>query len=378
MTSAPASASDTDCRARFSSVASLSTSSPSSTPQWPWSVYSQKQTSAILTRPGTSAVEGAQGALDDAVRRPGGAPHGVLVLREAEQQHGADPLGAAPRGRSRPAGRPNAGRRRASSRRVSPPPRRGRRRGGAPGCRERAGSPGTRRRRVGVRRKRRSRVSGKAMASRFVSRGWAGRQRHGRSDCTSLPLCGSRSCQSEVAARGKHARQERSPLMNPIEQLTRRQLLVVTGKGGVGKTVVSATLGRALAAAGRRTLVVEVDPRENLHQMMGTPPSGGDIVAGRAAALGAEPQAPAGAGPGGARAAQAGAADPAGARQPRSTSTSRPAPRASRSWRSSATPCACSAAWEGRGPRRSTPCAGRAGHRPRRQPCSPRRRSCRR
>jgi anion-transporting ArsA/GET3 family ATPase len=66
--------------------------------------------------------------------------------------------------------------------------------------------------------------------------------------------------------------------MNLIEQLSRRQLLVVTGKGGVGKTVVSATLGRALAAAGRRTLVVEVDPRENLHQMMGTPPSGGDIV----------------------------------------------------------------------------------------------------
>ena len=66
--------------------------------------------------------------------------------------------------------------------------------------------------------------------------------------------------------------------MNPLEQLSRRQLVVVTGKGGVGKTVVSATLGRALAAAGRRTLIVEVDPRENLHQMLGTPPSGGDIL----------------------------------------------------------------------------------------------------
>jgi anion-transporting ArsA/GET3 family ATPase len=71
---------------------------------------------------------------------------------------------------------------------------------------------------------------------------------------------------------------EGNRLMNPIEQLSRRQLVVVTGKGGVGKTVVSATIGRAIAAAGRRTLIVEVDPRENLHQMMGTPPSGGDIL----------------------------------------------------------------------------------------------------
>lgn len=66
--------------------------------------------------------------------------------------------------------------------------------------------------------------------------------------------------------------------MNLIEQLARRQLLVVTGKGGVGKTAISAVLGQALAAQGRRTLVVEVDPRENLHQMMGTPPSGGDVL----------------------------------------------------------------------------------------------------
>jgi Mrp family chromosome partitioning ATPase len=66
--------------------------------------------------------------------------------------------------------------------------------------------------------------------------------------------------------------------MEFLEPLKRRKLIIVTGKGGVGKTVVSAVLGRALAAAGRRTLVVEVDPRENVHQMLGVPPSGGDIV----------------------------------------------------------------------------------------------------
>jgi len=67
--------------------------------------------------------------------------------------------------------------------------------------------------------------------------------------------------------------------MDLIDQLARLQLLVVTGKGGVGKTAVSAVLGRAFAKRGKRTLVVEVDPRENLHQMLGVPPTGGDILA---------------------------------------------------------------------------------------------------
>jgi len=66
--------------------------------------------------------------------------------------------------------------------------------------------------------------------------------------------------------------------MSVLTPLLSRELLVVTGKGGVGKTAMAATLGLALAAAGRRTLVVEVDPRENVHQMLGVPPSGGDIL----------------------------------------------------------------------------------------------------
>lgn len=66
--------------------------------------------------------------------------------------------------------------------------------------------------------------------------------------------------------------------MSLLSTLSRRQLLVVTGKGGVGKTAVSAVLGRSLAGSGRRVLVVEVDPRENLHQMFGIQPSGGEIL----------------------------------------------------------------------------------------------------
>lgn len=67
--------------------------------------------------------------------------------------------------------------------------------------------------------------------------------------------------------------------MSFLATLARRQLVVVTGKGGVGKTTVAAILGRALGGAGRRTLVMEIDPRENLHQMFALPPSGGAIVA---------------------------------------------------------------------------------------------------
>jgi len=66
-----------------------------------------------------------------------------------------------------------------------------------------------------------------------------------------------------------------------IADLARRGFLVVTGKGGVGKSAVAATLGRSMTREGGqalRTLVIEVDPRENLHQLLGTPPSGGEIL----------------------------------------------------------------------------------------------------
>ena len=62
-----------------------------------------------------------------------------------------------------------------------------------------------------------------------------------------------------------------------IASLAERRLILVTGKGGVGKSAVAATLGRLLAARGRRTLVIELDPRESLHQMFDSPPSGGAI-----------------------------------------------------------------------------------------------------
>jgi len=67
--------------------------------------------------------------------------------------------------------------------------------------------------------------------------------------------------------------------VSSLDSLARQRLVVVTGKGGVGKTTLTAVLGSLLAARGRRVLLLEVDPRESLHQALGTEPSGGRIVA---------------------------------------------------------------------------------------------------
>ncbi len=66
--------------------------------------------------------------------------------------------------------------------------------------------------------------------------------------------------------------------MSALDRLVERQLVVVTGKGGVGKTTVASVLGWLLAERGKRVLLLEVDPRESLHQALGTEPSGGEPV----------------------------------------------------------------------------------------------------
>lgn len=53
-----------------------------------------------------------------------------------------------------------------------------------------------------------------------------------------------------------------------------RRLLFVTGKGGVGKTAVSAALGSLAAEHGRRTLVCEVDAKGDLARFYETAPTG--------------------------------------------------------------------------------------------------------
>jgi anion-transporting ArsA/GET3 family ATPase len=65
------------------------------------------------------------------------------------------------------------------------------------------------------------------------------------------------------------------------EGLLDRRLHVVVGKGGVGKTTVTAALARMLARSGRRTLAIEMDTGGRLPSMLGAP-----VAIGTPAAVG--------------------------------------------------------------------------------------------
>lgn len=54
--------------------------------------------------------------------------------------------------------------------------------------------------------------------------------------------------------------------------LTASRVIVVAGKGGVGKTTVTAVVARAAAEAGRRVLVVELDGKPALGELVGDLP----------------------------------------------------------------------------------------------------------
>lgn len=60
--------------------------------------------------------------------------------------------------------------------------------------------------------------------------------------------------------------------------LDSRRFVFVTGKGGVGKTTVTAALATALAGRGRRVLIVMCGAHERLSTMLGVPPIGHDVV----------------------------------------------------------------------------------------------------
>jgi anion-transporting ArsA/GET3 family ATPase len=57
-----------------------------------------------------------------------------------------------------------------------------------------------------------------------------------------------------------------------------RRLIVVAGKGGVGRTTVAAALGLAAARRGKRVLVAQTKSKERLSRLLGVPAVGPDLV----------------------------------------------------------------------------------------------------
>lgn len=64
----------------------------------------------------------------------------------------------------------------------------------------------------------------------------------------------------------------------PPATLLDRRLLIVTGKGGVGKSTVSAALALLASRAGKRVLVCEVNAQERIAPLLGAPPAGPHVA----------------------------------------------------------------------------------------------------
>ena len=61
--------------------------------------------------------------------------------------------------------------------------------------------------------------------------------------------------------------------MDPAQFFAASRVVIVAGKGGVGKTTVSAALARAAARAGFSTLIIEVEGKSGLATLFGQLPS---------------------------------------------------------------------------------------------------------
>jgi anion-transporting ArsA/GET3 family ATPase len=71
-----------------------------------------------------------------------------------------------------------------------------------------------------------------------------------------------------------------APLVAPLfAPLFDRRLVVVSGKGGVGRTTVAAALARAAADAGKRVLIATSAPTDRLGHLYGRPPLGPKVTA---------------------------------------------------------------------------------------------------
>lgn len=61
-------------------------------------------------------------------------------------------------------------------------------------------------------------------------------------------------------------------MVDPAQFFAASRVLIVAGKGGVGKTTVSAAVARSAALAGLSTLIIEVEGKSGLSALFGQPP----------------------------------------------------------------------------------------------------------
>jgi anion-transporting ArsA/GET3 family ATPase len=66
--------------------------------------------------------------------------------------------------------------------------------------------------------------------------------------------------------------------LDPAQFFAASRVVIVAGKGGVGKTTVSASLARAAALVGLSTLIIEVEGKSGLATLFGQPPFNYDEV----------------------------------------------------------------------------------------------------
>jgi len=62
----------------------------------------------------------------------------------------------------------------------------------------------------------------------------------------------------------------------PTPEIFDKRLLIVSGKGGVGKSTLCAALGLSAAGFGKRVLIVEMDEKERISRLFGSPEVGYD------------------------------------------------------------------------------------------------------
>ena len=106
------------------------------------------------------------------------------------------------------------------------------------------------------------------------------------STCPSIALRRPIASHSRILSRSRAVAPSQADAQAPVVQSkTDRKYVMVSGKGGVGKTSLSSSLAAKYAADGHDTLIVSTDPAHSLGDSLGQKLPGGKPVAIEGTAL---------------------------------------------------------------------------------------------